>query len=160
MVNPSLRYSCFCKISQILSLNECGEANFWAIYLKFSSVIDMIVIIISCNFHPLSMFSSHFIGSQREETQKVLFLAIFGHFFESGVKSTFHSHLIFLLCNLMIFFCPICEGQLNLTFQRTTVAVLKISPWQNFFPIFEITAKQDKIRSWKHRIRILHQILV
>ena len=95
MVNPSLRYSCFCKISQILSLNKCGEANFRAIYLKFLSMIDMIVIIISCNFHPLPMFLSHFIASQREETQKVLFLAIFGHFFESGVKSTFHSHLIF-----------------------------------------------------------------
>ena len=110
-------------------------------------MIDMIVIIISCNFHLLPMFSSHFIASQREETQKVLFSAIFGHFFESGVKSTFHSHLIFLLCNLMTFFCLMCEGQRNATFRRITVAVLKISPCKNFILIFEITAKQDKIRS-------------
>ena len=77
----------------------------------------------------------------------MLFLAIFGHFFESGVKSTFHSHLIFLLFDLTTFFCLICEGQLNPTFRRITVAVLKISPCQHFILIFEITAKHDKIRS-------------
>ena len=62
----------------------------------------------------------------------MLFLAIFGHFFESGVKSTFHLHLIFLLFDCTTFFCLICEGQLNPTFRRITVAVLKISPCQHF----------------------------
>ena len=115
--------------------------------MKILSMINKTVIIISCNFHLFSMFSSHFIASQRKETSKVLFLAIFGHFCESGVKSTFHSHLIFLLFDLITFFCLICEEQLNPTFRRITVAVLKISPCQHFILIFEITAKHDKIRS-------------
>ena len=77
----------------------------------------------------------------------MLFLAIFRHFFESGVKSKFHLHLIFLLFDLITFFCLICEGQLNPTFRRITVAVLIISPCQHFILVFEITAKHDKIRS-------------